>query len=49
MSSALIALVGMIYGGIAIEQFWRGDPMLGVVFTGYAFSNVGLFFMARAS
>lgn len=49
MSSALIAVVGLIYSGIAIEQFVRGDPMLGVVFTGYAFSNVGLFFMAGAS
>ena len=46
MSSWLIILTGLIYAYIAGEQGLRGNlPML-IVYAGYAFSNVGLYWMA---
>jgi tellurite resistance protein TehA-like permease len=47
MSAWLIALVGLIYAGISCEQFIRSDPRMGIVFAGYAFSNIGLWLMAK--
>lgn len=47
MSAWLIALVGVIYAGIACEQFYKGNVWMGVVFTGYSLSNVGLYKMAQ--
>jgi hypothetical protein len=47
MSSHLIAIVGVIYAGIAIDQFARSNPAMGIVYAGYAFSNVGLWVLAR--
>ena len=46
MSSWLIILTGLIYAYIAGEQGLMGNiPML-IVYAGYAFSNVGLYWMA---
>jgi len=46
MSSWLIIVTGCIYDYIAGEQGLKGNiPML-VVYSGYAFSNVGLYWMA---
>lgn len=47
MSAGLIALVGVIYACISAEQFIKHDPAMGIVFAGYAFSNVGLWWLAR--
>jgi hypothetical protein len=47
VSAWLIALVGVVYAYIAVEQFVRGDVRTAVVFAGYAFSNVGLYLLAR--
>jgi hypothetical protein len=49
MSSWLIAFVGLIYLGVAVDSFIRGDTPMGIVFAGYAFSNVGLYILARAT
>ena len=46
MSSWLIIVTGMIYGYIAVEQGIRGNLAMAVVYSGYAFSNVGLYIMA---
>lgn len=46
MSAWLIAFVGLIYAGIGVMQFSKGNLSLGIVFTGYAFSNIGLYFLA---
>lgn len=46
MSGWLIVLVGLIYAYIAVESFVCGKPAIGIVFAGYAFSNIGLW-MAR--
>lgn len=47
MSAWLIAMTGLIYLFVAIEQAWRGNWHLAVVYSGYAFSNVGLYYLAR--
>jgi EamA domain-containing membrane protein RarD len=47
VSAALIAFVGLVYAYISAEQFIWGSPWLGVVFGGYALSNVGLWQLAR--
>jgi hypothetical protein len=47
MSSWLIILTGAIYAFIAVEQLLRENPYMAVVYAGYAFSNVGLYFLAK--
>lgn len=42
MSIGLIALVTLIYIGVAISEAWSGRPGMAVVFVGYAFANLGL-------
>lgn len=48
MSSWLIAFVGVIYGYIAGENLFKGEYNTAIIFAGYAFSNVGLFFISRS-
>jgi hypothetical protein len=47
MSSWLIAFVGCIYLLIGIDQIRNGHTWMGFTFIGYAFSNVGLYMMAK--
>ena len=47
MSSWLIIVTGLIYFYIGIEQGVKGNLPMAVVYTGYAFSNVGLYIMAK--
>ena len=46
MSAWLIVVTGLIYAYIAVEQGLKGNMAMLVVYSGYAFSNVGLFWMA---
>jgi hypothetical protein len=46
MSSWLIIVTGLIYGYIAVEQGLKGNVPMAVVYSGYAFSNVGLYILA---
>ena len=46
MSSWLIIVTGLIYAYIAIEQAVKGNIAMGIVYSGYAFSNVGLYVLA---
>ena len=46
MSGWLIVVTGLIYAYIAVEQGLKGNMAMLVVYSGYAFSNVGLFWMA---
>lgn len=46
MSSWLIVVTGLIYAYIAAEQGIKGNVAMCVVYSGYAFSNVGLYWMA---
>jgi hypothetical protein len=46
MSAWLIIVTGLIYAYIAIEQGMKGNTALLIVYSGYAFSNLGLYWMA---
>lgn len=46
MSAWLIIVTGMIYAYIAVEQGLKGNISLFIIYSGYAFSNVGLYLMA---
>jgi hypothetical protein len=46
MSAWLIIVTGLIYAYIAIEQGMKGNTALLIVYAGYAFSNLGLYWMA---
>lgn len=46
MSAWLIALVGVIYAGVASELAWKGQWWQALIFFGYAISNVGLWKLA---
>lgn len=47
MSSWLIALTGCIYAFVAVEQAMKGNFSMAVVYSGYSFSNVGLYLLAK--
>lgn len=46
MSGWLIALTGACYAWVAVEQGLKGNLSMAVVYSGYAFSNVGLYLLA---
>lgn len=46
MSAPLIALCGLAYLWVCIEQITRGNFPTAIVFGGYAFSNIGLVWLA---
>ena len=46
MSSWLIILTGAIYFYISMEQGFKGNTAMAVVYSGYAFSNIGLYILA---
>lgn len=46
MSGWLIAITGLIYLAVALEQAGKGNWALFVVYAGYAFSNIGLYHLA---
>jgi hypothetical protein len=43
MSSTLIAIIGVIYLGVCVDLFFKGDTGLSIAFLGYAIGNVGLY------
>jgi hypothetical protein len=46
MSSFLIAITGIIYAYVAIEQGYKGNTGMVITYIGYAFANVGLYILA---
>jgi len=46
MSAWLIALTGLIYLGVCIEQGLKGNMPMSICYFGYAVGNVGLYKMA---
>jgi len=46
MSRLLIAAVTFAYAAIAVDSAARGNWPMGIVYGGYAFSNVGLWVLA---
>lgn len=47
MSAWLIALTGVIYLGVAVEQGVKGAWPMCIVYVGYALANVGLYVLAK--
>jgi hypothetical protein len=47
MSGNLIILTGFIYAYVALEQFRAQNIGMGLAYSGYAFSNVGLWMLAK--
>ena len=47
MSGWLIIVTGLIYAWIAIEQGFKGNLYMSIVYAGYAFSNIGLYLLAK--
>ena len=47
MSGFLIATIGVAYAWIAVLQFLKDNPAMGITFAGYAFSNIGLYFASK--
>lgn len=47
MSGGLIALTGLAYLYVAIDQGFKGNTGLSIAYLGYAFSNVGLYLLAK--
>jgi hypothetical protein len=47
MSGWLIILTGLIYAYIGAEQAFKGNTAMGMVYAGYAFSNIGLYLAVR--
>lgn len=47
MSGWLIALTGLIYAWISVDQFAKNNPAMGTAYAGYAFANAGLWMLAK--
>lgn len=47
MSGWLIIATGLAYAWVAVEQAMKGNINLAVVYSGYSFSNVGLYLLAK--
>jgi hypothetical protein len=45
MSGWLVIVTGLIYAIVAIEQLTKNNMPMFVVYSGYAFSNMGLWFL----
>jgi hypothetical protein len=41
MSGGLLAIVTVMYLGVAADQFAKGQPWMALVWAGYAIANVG--------
>lgn len=42
MSVPLIALVTIAYFGVSLDQLWKGNEWMALVWLGYAIANVGM-------
>ena len=49
MSAWLIALTGVIYLGVAVEQGMNKAWPMCIVYVGYALANVGLYALAKST
>jgi hypothetical protein len=47
VSGWLIVLTGIIYAYISIEQGFKGNFPMALVYAGYAFANVGLYLAVK--
>ena len=47
MSHTLIAIIGVAYIWIGVEQWLKGDTGVGVMFIGYAVGQTGVWMQAK--
>lgn len=47
MSGWLIVLTGVIYAAVSLEQFWKGEPGMGIVYAGYTIANCGIWLVMK--
>lgn len=47
LSASLIFMVGLVYFIVAVDQSLNGNTGMGIAFGGYAFSNIGLYMLAK--
>ncbi len=47
MSGWLIAITGVLYAGVAVDQAMKGSAPMAAVYAGYAFANIGLWFAVK--
>ena len=47
MAAWLIAFIGVVYAGVAIDLLRNGNLGLGIAFIGYSIGNVGLYLAAK--
>ena len=46
-SKYLIILVAVLYLIVAVEQLYKGSIPNAIIWSGYAFSNIGLYMLAK--
>jgi hypothetical protein len=46
MSAWLILVTGLIYAYVALEQLYKGNTAMFIAYSGYSFSNIGLYMLA---
>ena len=47
MSGWLVIATGLAYAWVAVEQWSKGNTSMAIVYSGYAFSNAGLWMAVR--
>jgi hypothetical protein len=47
MSTWLVAVIGVVYFYVAIEQAYKGDMGTALMFAGYAVANGGVCFIVK--
>jgi hypothetical protein len=47
MSGWLIAVTGVIYAYIAVDQWRANNPGMAIAYMGYSLANVGLWLLAK--
>ena len=47
MSGILVIVTGLIYAYICVEQMFKGNSAMGMVYGGYAFANAGLYLAVK--
>lgn len=47
MSPWLVALTGVIYFGVCLENIYLGKWSIAIMYFGYAFANIGLYIISK--
>lgn len=47
MSGWLIAITGLMYAAVAVDQAFKGSAPMAMVYAGYAFANIGLWMAVK--